>query len=117
MNTQTLAQPTRSVKPVIAIGRDSLGRQWYRVECATCIYGSIEGRDADEIARAEADARLMSAAPDLLAAVQSAAWLMQRVAEWDGTGEPITKFAAQVHGDEFRAALAKARGEASDVGR
>ena len=75
----------------------------------------LNGEGTDPVQ--EANARLIAAAPDLLAAVQSAAWIMQRVAEWDGTGEPITKFAAKVHGDEFRAVLAKARGEASHVGR
>ena len=40
----------------------------------------------------ESRARLMAAAPELLAAVEEALWLLDRVAGWDGYGEPITHF-------------------------
>jgi hypothetical protein len=57
--------------------------------------------------------KLIAAAPELLAACDAALWLMQRVVEWDGAGEPITKFAADRHAEDFRAAIAKATGGAS----
>lgn len=58
----------------------------------------------------ESRARLMAAAPELLAAVEEALWLLDRVAGWDGYGEPITKYAARLHGDTMRAAIARAEG-------
>ncbi len=58
----------------------------------------------------EANARLIAAAPELLVAVELAQWLLDRVAGWDGDGEPITKFAARLHGDTMRVAIAKAEG-------
>lgn len=59
-----------------------------------------------------ANLRLIAAAPELLNAVKSALWLMERVMGWEESGEPITKFAAKVHADEFRAAIVKAGSEA-----
>ena len=47
----------------------------------------------------------------LVSSVEAAIWLMDRVIGWNEPYEPITKFAARRHRDEFRAALARARGE------
>lgn len=47
----------------------------------------------------------------VIAALDAAIWLMERVIGWDEPHEPITKFAAERHAEVFRAALAKARGE------
>ena len=58
-------------------------------------------------------ARLLAAAPELLEAVELALWLMDRVAGWDVSGEPITKFAAQYHGQQFRDAIARTKGGAA----
>lgn len=35
-----------AAKPVVRLGADTAGRQWYRVDCVTCDYGAIESRDA-----------------------------------------------------------------------
>ena len=48
---------------------------------------------------------------ELVAALEAATWLMDRASSWDEQHEPITKFAAVRHGDEFRRVLAMARGE------
>jgi len=62
----------------------------------------------------ESDARLIAAAPDLLAACAAALWQLDRIAEWTDEGyPPMTDVARDLYRQQLRAAVAKARGESS----
>jgi len=54
---------------------------------------------------AEANARLIAAAPDLLEALESAMRWIGSLTDWEGAGDPDV--------DKWREALAKAKGEQS----
>jgi hypothetical protein len=76
-------------------------------ETVAVVCGGLNPRELTE-----ARARLMAAAPELLAACDLALWLLRRVEGWDQAdgAEPITKFAATRHAEQIEAAIARARG-------